>query len=118
LGRLTARIVPEERSAGDDLAGLNVILLQFLLDGSPLNRSRLWSRGSELVSPGVAACLQNLPGRAEAVVLAVSSTPHHERRIFERTMRLRSEDLVYFDYITSGLVEHFSWLNAGDGASR
>jgi hypothetical protein len=118
VGSLTARIVPEARSADDELAGLNAVLLQFYLDGSPLDRSRRWSRGSELVSPGVAACLENLPGKAETVVLAVSSTPHHERRIFERTMRLRSEDLVYFDYITSGLVENFSWLNAGDERSR
>jgi hypothetical protein len=129
MTRLSARLVTEsdwEATNGRpqairptrEPAGTQVVVLQFLLDGSPLDRSRLWTQGPELIAPGIAVCLQSLRRSDEALVLRVSSAPRHERQALGRRVRLRSEDLVYYDYIVSGLIETFAWLNAGDEASR
>jgi|SRR5579871_1687999 len=117
---LSARIEKAEYREGGKLvkltgplAGVSILRVVFYLDDVPFERTRYWSRHLNLIAPGVTACLRNLRGDAETIVLHLSGSRLRTRQIGRRASELPSAAEVYLDYVIPRKVETYEWFARG-----
>jgi len=98
-----------------ELDGTRLYDVEFLVDGTRVSATPLWSEPAKYLGDIIAQLLRNLAADGERLVVSVRSEPRYSGQVAGRRLELTAQQSLYLDYILGNSSVRFAWLTRSEG---